>query len=229
MSDCAALEAREERFCRDYVRRPVGTSAAEFAGYDPDDLAEAAYRLLARADIQDRIAALRHELVWRQCHDSDAMLAKLQAVYELALEKEQYYAAVRAVTLQARIAVLVDDRGRGTQRRRERAVTWAWDGKPTAPEATETARMPMNGNQCEGFAGSAEAPPSPCPLPQGGEGSKEECGVGSPRALSTPGGGKGWGEAGAPLMPVNANECQSYAGLSGDQAVRRRLRIGRMP
>ena len=75
MSDGAALDAREERFCRDYVRRPVGKFAAKFAGYDPSDLEEAAYRLLAREDIQDRIATLRHQLAWRQCHDADAMLA----------------------------------------------------------------------------------------------------------------------------------------------------------
>jgi|GEM_PF-3025182 len=217
MNASPLLADQEEKFCRDYVRRPVGKSAAEFAGYDPSDLAETAYRLLAREDIQDRIAALRHEMAWRQCHDSDAVLAKLQAVYELALEKEQYSSAMRAVALQARIAVLVDDRGRGTQQRRERAVTWAWNGKPTA---VEVPPMSIDAKESQPFELPAGQPPHPALNPllgrfslPGGAASK---GVwqGHLRPLSTPGGGEGWGKAGASTrrrdepVTINANDCQ---------------------
>lgn len=131
-----APETREERFCRAYVRLPLAIRATLFAGYDPSEAEEAAHRLLTREDIQNRIALLRHEQAWRQCHDMDAMLSKLQALYEQAMAATQYGPALRALTLQARIAVLVDDRGRGTQGRRQRPVSWAWKdlSKQVGPE-----------------------------------------------------------------------------------------------
>lgn len=136
-----APETREERFCRAYVRLPLAIRAATFAGYDPSEAEEAAHRLLTREDIQDRIALLRHEQAWRQCHDMDAMLSKLQALYEQAMAATQYGPALRALTLQARIAVLVDDRGRGTQGRRQRPVSWAWEDlyKQVGPEESKPA------------------------------------------------------------------------------------------
>ena len=140
-----APETREERFCRAYVRLPLALKAAAFAGYDPAEAEEAVHRLLTREDIQDRIALLRHEQARRQCHHVDAMLSKLQALFEQAMETQQLATALRALTWQARIAVLVDDRDRSTQRRREPVDCRARDdlakqvgAEPPAPDdATE--------------------------------------------------------------------------------------------
>ena len=211
MSDNAVPETREERFCRAYVRLPLALKAATFAGYDSSEAEEAAHRLLTREDIQNRIALLRHEQAWRQCHDMDAMLSKLQALYEQTMVATQYGIALRALTLQARIAVLVDDRGRGTQGRRERPVSWAWsdlykqvgpeESKPGdddwwGPEESAPADDDWWGPEPPDTEEEPDSPPHPVLSPlQGGEGSAKEDGECRLRPLSIPGGGKGCGAA----------------------------------
>ena len=69
---------RHERFCREYVRRPVGRAAALAAGYGESNAAAQACRLLARPDIQLRIAELR---------DAGQRVTKEQLA-ELAAERE---------------------------------------------------------------------------------------------------------------------------------------------
>ncbi|MEX2615189.1 MAG: terminase small subunit [Alphaproteobacteria bacterium] len=88
---------RHELFCREYVRRPVGSAAAIAAGYEADNAAGQACRLLARPAIQARIAA-------RQVADSNAVLARLQSIYELALEQNQLNTALRAVAMQLKVS-----------------------------------------------------------------------------------------------------------------------------
>lgn len=107
----AELNERQELFCHYYVRRPVGKTAAFLAGYKSGSTAEQACRLLARADIQERINQLRAVIVERQCRNADAALAKLHTAFELAIEDGQYHAAVRAVTLQVQVAGLMPERG----------------------------------------------------------------------------------------------------------------------
>ena len=107
---------RHERFCREYVRRPVGSAAALAAGYSEDNAAAQACRLLARPDIQVRIAELRDEVAARQCGDVSAVLARLQVIYELAIEQNQFSTALRAVALQLRVSGMVPE-GRGGTRR----------------------------------------------------------------------------------------------------------------
>ena len=100
----AELNERQELFCREYVRRPVGRAAAIAAGYGEDNAAAQACRLLARVDIQGRIAALREEVAVRQVADTNAVLARLQSIYELALEQNQLNTALRAVAMQLKLA-----------------------------------------------------------------------------------------------------------------------------
>ncbi len=95
---------RQELVCHHFVRRPVGKAAALLAGYKRESKAGQVCRLLARADLQDRIGELRAQIVARQCRDADAALAKLHTACELALDDGPHHAAVRAVTRQIRIA-----------------------------------------------------------------------------------------------------------------------------
>ncbi len=79
-------------------------AAAIAAGYGEDNAAAQACRLLARVDIQGRIAALREEVAVRQVADTNAVLARLQSIYELALEQNQLNTALRAVAMQLKLA-----------------------------------------------------------------------------------------------------------------------------
>jgi len=105
------LNERQELFCRYYVRRPVGAEAARAAGYEPGSAAVQASRLLDRPDILDRIERMRADVARRHCRDADTILAKLEAVYVQAVEVHQFYAAAHVLTLQARIAGLLPERG----------------------------------------------------------------------------------------------------------------------
>ena len=94
---------RHERFCREYVRRPVGNAAALAAGYSEANAAAQACRLLARPDIQLRIAELRDAVAEQQCGDVSAVLARLQVIYERVIEHNQFNTALRAVAMQLRV------------------------------------------------------------------------------------------------------------------------------
>jgi len=147
---------RHERFCREYVRRPVGSAAALAAGYAEANAAAQACRLLARPDIQLRIAELRDEVAERQCGDVSAVLARLQVIYELAIEHNQFNTALRAVAMQLRVSGMVPE-GRGGARRAGpdygamlSAVTGMADLAPEPepqPEPGSAAEMPSNANK----------------------------------------------------------------------------------
>ena len=159
---------RQELFCREYVRRPVGRAAAIAAGYGEDNAAAQACRLLARADIQGRIAALREEVAVRQVADSNAVLARLQSIYELALEQNQLNTALRAVAMQLKLAEAIPAWRKGARSAQpaRAAATPDFDAildaleaslppagaampAPPAPDAAAAPEMPIDANRSQ--------------------------------------------------------------------------------
>jgi hypothetical protein len=102
------LSARQEAFCRAYVEQPVAGKAARLAGYSPATARQQASRLL------------KHPLVIRRIHDlrdvrgadyqvrRDTIIDQAEAVFEAAMEKGDYYAAMQALTMKARMAGFAD-------------------------------------------------------------------------------------------------------------------------
>ena len=103
-----ALSERQEAFCRAYVELPVAGKAARLAGYSPATARQQASRLL------------KHPLVIRRIHDlrdvrgadhqvrRDTIIDQAEAVFEAAMEKGDYYAAMQALTMKARMAGFAD-------------------------------------------------------------------------------------------------------------------------
>lgn len=98
------LTERQEAFCRAYVEQPVAGKAARLAGYSPATARQQASRLL------------KHPLVIRRIHDlrdvrgadhqvrRDTIIDQAEAVFEAAMDKGDYYAAMQALTMKARLA-----------------------------------------------------------------------------------------------------------------------------
>ena len=206
---------RHELFCREYVRRPVGSAAAIAAGYEESNAAAQACRLLARVDIQGRIAALREEVAVRQVADTNAVLARLQSIYELALEQNQLNTALRAVAMQLKLAEAFPAWRKAAQSAQpaRAAATPDFDAVLDALEAS----LPP--------AGAAKpAPPAPDPqaLPEPAIGGSEKptdanrcqssgmfsAGPGRAAAASAPAGA-------AAKKPIKAHKRQSFDIFSG--------------
>jgi hypothetical protein len=102
------LTERQEAFCRAYVEQPVAGKAARLAGYSPATARQQASRLL------------KHPLVIRRIHDlrdvrgadhqvrRDTIIDQAEAVFEAAMDKGDYYAAMQALTMKARMAGFAD-------------------------------------------------------------------------------------------------------------------------
>ena len=116
-----ALGQRRELFCRHYVACGVGAQAARLAGYRPSNAANHAFRLLARADVRARIAALRVERVALDASDLVDCLAKAEAAYERGMTGDNVSAAIRAIALQAKLLGL--DSPRRPERRPVRVAS----------------------------------------------------------------------------------------------------------
>jgi hypothetical protein len=120
------LHPKHESFCEFYSLSGNATEAARAAGYSYDNAAGQGYRLLKRPEIQarlDEMAAAEDERFARQAADraehrarlaalrateAEALLAKLDPVYEHRLESEDFTGVMKVVALQARIAGLLD-------------------------------------------------------------------------------------------------------------------------
>lgn len=102
------LTFRQERFCLAYLRYNNATKAAIEAGYSERSARNQAYRMLQTQRIRARLMDMQADAVMYVCSGVDAMLMKLQAVYEQAIEAGHTYAAVRAVELQSRILGMGD-------------------------------------------------------------------------------------------------------------------------
>ncbi len=108
---------RHERFCREYVRRPVGSAAALAAGYSEDNAAGAGLPIVGAGPIfRCGSPSCATRLPPGNAGDVSAVLARLQVIYELAIEQNQFSTALRAVALQLRVSGMVPE-GRGGTRR----------------------------------------------------------------------------------------------------------------
>jgi phage terminase small subunit len=120
------LHPKHQSFCEFYMVSGNATEAARAAGYAHDNAAGQGYRLLKRPEIQARLdemtaeederfarqAAERQEhrarLAALRATEAEALLAKLDPVYEHRLESEDFTGVMKVVALQARIAGLLD-------------------------------------------------------------------------------------------------------------------------
>ena len=97
------LNPRQERFCHAFVYYANGAHAASEAGYTPRSSRKQGYRLLRTARIRGRIRDIQAQLSRDNCRDMDVLLGKLENVYRRAVEDHHFYAAARAVELQAKL------------------------------------------------------------------------------------------------------------------------------
>lgn len=98
------LRPRQENFCRRFVEYANAAVAARAAGYAPESARNHGYRLMKQPRIRARIAALQAELAREAADDSEVLIGKLENVYRRAIEDHHFYAATRAVEVQARLA-----------------------------------------------------------------------------------------------------------------------------
>jgi hypothetical protein len=103
-----ALTERQEAFCRAYLECPVAGKAARLAGYSPAGARQQASRLLKHPLVIRRLHELRG--VRGQDHQvrRDTLIDQAEAVFEAAMEKADYYAAMQALTMKARLAGFAD-------------------------------------------------------------------------------------------------------------------------
>ena len=103
-----ALTERQEAFCRAYVECPVAGKAAVGAGYSPAGARRQASRLLKHPLILRRLHEL-HELRGKEFQvRRDTIIDQAEAVYEGAMERHDYAAAMQALTMKARLAGFAD-------------------------------------------------------------------------------------------------------------------------
>jgi hypothetical protein len=102
------LTERQEAFCRAYLECPVARKAAVSAGYSPMSARNQANRLLKHPLVIRRLHELRH--VRGQDHQvrRDTIIDQAEAVFEAAMEKSDFYAAMQALTMKARLAGFAD-------------------------------------------------------------------------------------------------------------------------
>lgn len=143
------LGRRREAFCRHYVACGVGAEAARLAGYSPRIAAHRAYRLLARDDVRERIDEIRATLASQECEGRDAIVAKLENIYQRALRMGRPAAAVRAIMAQARIT------GAVTIERRLPILS----PKPRRPTLQRETHGPRPGSPEDDFALARETDP----------------------------------------------------------------------
>jgi len=97
------LNARQERFCQAFVHFGQATVAAREAGYAPRSCKQQGWRMLRTDRVRSRIRAIQAELADHRGRKHNAIVGKLEVVYQRALEDHHFYAAARAAELQARI------------------------------------------------------------------------------------------------------------------------------
>jgi hypothetical protein len=102
------LTERQEAFCRAYLECPVAGKAARLAGYSPATARQQASRLLKHPLVIRRLDALR-EVRGRDWQvRRDTLVDQAEAVFEAAMEKRDFYAAMQALTMKARLAGFAD-------------------------------------------------------------------------------------------------------------------------
>jgi hypothetical protein len=99
-----ALSARQLAFCERYVERPVAVRAAREAGYAESTAAHQASRLLKHPLVMRRILELRRKRGLEDGYRRETLLDKFEIVFGEAIERREFYAAIQALTMQARLA-----------------------------------------------------------------------------------------------------------------------------
>ncbi len=97
------LTPRQERFCHEFVNWAQGAVAAREAGYQAKWSRKQGSRLLATARIRARIREIQAQLARDGGSDMEILIGKLEVVYRRAIEDHHFYAAARAVELQAKL------------------------------------------------------------------------------------------------------------------------------
>jgi hypothetical protein len=103
-----ALNDRQEAFCRAYVELPVGIKAARMAGYAPAAARRQATRLLKHPLVIRSIYELRDVRGKDHQVRRDTIIDQAEAVFEAAMEKADFHAAMQALTMKARLAGFAD-------------------------------------------------------------------------------------------------------------------------
>lgn len=102
------LTERQEAFCRAYLECPVGGKAARLAGYSPGAARQQASRLLKHPAIIRHLHDLREVRGKDYQVRRDTIIDQAEAVFEAAMEKNDHYAAMQALTMKARLAGFAD-------------------------------------------------------------------------------------------------------------------------
>jgi phage terminase small subunit len=102
------LTERQEAFCRAYAECPVAAKAARHAGYSPLTAKQQACRLLRHPLVIRRIHALREAGFAEHQVQRATLIDQAEAVFEAAVEKADYTAAMQALTMKARLAGFAD-------------------------------------------------------------------------------------------------------------------------
>jgi phage terminase small subunit len=97
------LTFRQERFCHAFVHWANGAVAAREAGYRVRSARTQASAMLQTGRIRKRIQEIQAQLAEDAASGMDTMIAKLEIVYRRAMEDHHFYAAARAVELQAKL------------------------------------------------------------------------------------------------------------------------------
>ena len=143
------LTHRQERFCRAFVEYGNASTAARAARYAPRWAANHGYRLLKQPRIRARIGEIQAELARDGCSEMDVFLGKLETIYRRAVEDHHFYAAARAVEIQARLS-----RGRSVGSRQIGGAA-PDQGRPDqghpdggrVPSSTQAVDFPQNSNE----------------------------------------------------------------------------------
>jgi phage terminase small subunit len=102
------LNARQLAFCERYVECPVAARAAREAGYAASTAADHASRLLKHPNVMRRIIELRRKHRLEAAFRRETLLDKFEAVFADALERHEFYAAIQALTMEARLAQIAE-------------------------------------------------------------------------------------------------------------------------
>jgi len=103
-----ALTERQLAFCELYVECPVASRAAASAGYSAKTASQQASRLLKHPLIMRRILELRRKRHLEQAYRRETLMDKLEVVFSEAIERREFYAAIQALTMQARMAGIAE-------------------------------------------------------------------------------------------------------------------------
>ena len=98
-----SLTPRQERFCHSFVHYANATVAAVEAGYERPSARKQGSRLLTTSRVRVRIHEIQAQLAREAGGDMEALIGKLEIIYRRAMEDHHFYAAARAVELQARL------------------------------------------------------------------------------------------------------------------------------